>query len=161
MQAAYQYRITKFNPENRNPTGHYITDEWHMYSQIGDTFGGVILTEEEYLRVESSYINTAIDFHRETGFPDVFAFGIEDHRKNGAPAEGSLILPDRLPALCRAILREEYWCRIESDKFFIHFGWDFYMYLGAQIPCERALGHARSRGLFPEPFASPYHPEDK
>jgi hypothetical protein len=50
MQAAYQYRITKFDPAIRNPAGQYIADEWYLYSQIGDAFGGVILTEAEYLR---------------------------------------------------------------------------------------------------------------
>jgi hypothetical protein len=161
MPTAYQYRITKFDPANRNAEGHHIADEWYLHSQIGMTFGGVLLTGEEYLRVESAYIATAVDFHREAGLPDIFAIGVEDHRLKGAPAEGTLISAELLPTLCRAMLRERYWCRIVGEDFFIHFGYDFYMYLGAATPCEQALGYARSRGLFPEPFISPYHPENE
>ncbi len=161
MSATHQYRITKFDPANRDSAGYYIADDWYLHSQIGESFGGVLLTEDEYLRVESAYIATAMDFYREAGLPDIFAVGVGDHKMKGVPTEGSLIPADGLPILCRAMLREEYWCRIEGDAFFIHFGWDFNMYLGALTLCERTLGHARSRGLFPELFISPYHPEDE
>ena len=137
-----------------------MADEWYLHSQIGKRFGGVLLTEDEYLRVESAYISTAAHFYREAGLPDIFAIGVADHRRQGAPPEGSLILPQDLAKLCRAMLREEYGCRIEGGDFFIHFGWDFYMYIGTSAPCEGALNFAASIGLFPEPFISPYHPED-
>ena len=96
-------------------------------------------------------------FRGEAGLPDIFALNVEDHRNLGAPTEGLSISSDRLPVLCRAMLREEYWCRIEGDDFFIHFGYDFYMYLGASSPCEHSLDYARSLGLFPESLISPYH----
>lgn len=160
MSAIYQYRITKFNPVNRNKAGRYLADEWYLYAQVGETFGGILLTEDEYFRVESAYIATVMDFHREAGLPEIFAIGVEDPQGKGAPAEGSLITADRLPLLCRAMLRVDYWCKIEGDGFFIHFGWDYYMYVGASIPCPVSLSHAESRGLFPEPFISPYHPDD-
>jgi hypothetical protein len=160
MPATYQYRVTKYDPTKRDSAGHYTGDDWFLHSQIGQTFGGIALTENEYLRVESAYITAAIDFHREAGLPDIFAIGVEDSKSHGAPTEGSLIPADGLPIFCRAMLRDEYWFRIEGGDFFIHFGWDFYMYLGASTPCERSLEHARSLGLFPEPFISPYHPED-
>jgi hypothetical protein len=158
MAANYQYRVTKFDPANRDPAGRHTAEDWCMYSQIGKIFRGIVLTEDEYLRVESAYIATALDFYSEAGQPDIFAMGVEDHKARGAPPEGSLVSADRLPVLCRAMLREEYWLRIEGDDFFIHFGRDFYMYLGAPTPCERSLNKARSLGLFPEPFVSPYLP---
>ncbi len=159
--ADYQYRITKFDPANRDPAGHYLAEDWHLYSQIGEAFGGVVLTAEEYLRVESAYIATAQRFHLESGLPAIRAVSVEGHGDRGAPCEAEVILSERLPAICRAMLREEYWCRIEGDGFFIHFGWDFYMYVGAPNPCEAALEYARSLNLFPEVFTSPYHSEQE
>jgi hypothetical protein len=158
MAATHQYRVTKFDPANRGSAGRYLVEDWCLHSQIGKTFGGILLTEAEYLRVESAFIATALDFYSEAGQPDIFAIGVEDHKTRGAPPEGLLVSADRLPVLCRAMLREDYWLRIEGDDFFIHFGWDFYMYLGASTPCERSLDKARSLGLFPEPFVSPYLP---
>lgn len=160
MPPRHQYRVTKFDPANRNEAGHYIADEWYLHSQVGDTFGGVLLTEDEYLRTEGAYISTAVRFHADAGQPDIFAISVEDNRRLGAPAEGSLITVDQLPALCRAMIREDYWCRIEGRDFFIHFGYDFYMYIGTCAATEQTLGFARSLGLFPEPFVSPYHSEN-
>lgn len=159
MAANHQYRITKFDPANRDLAGRHTAEDWCLYSQIGSFFGGILLTEDEYLRVESAYVATALDFFSEAGHPDIFAMGVEDCKKRGAPPDGSMVSLDLLPVLCRAMLREEYWLRIEGADFFIHFGWDFYMYLGASTPCERSLNRARSLGLFPEPFLSPYLPE--
>jgi hypothetical protein len=159
MPPRHQYRVTKFDPANRNEVGHYTTDEWYLHSQIGDTFDGVLLTEDEYLRVEDAYIATAMRFHVDAGQPDIFAISVEDNRKLGAPAEGCLITANQLPGLCRAMLREDYWCRIEGCGFFIHFGYDFYMYIGTCDASEHTLVFAQSQGLFPEPFVSPYHPE--
>lgn len=157
----YQYRVTKFDPANRNEAGHYIADEWHSRTQIGESFDGVQLTEEQCLRVEAAYIATAVRFHAEAGQPEVFAINVEDHRKLGAPTEGSLISSHQLPMVCRAVLLGDYWCKIEGCDFFIHFGWDFHMYIGTCTSAEQALNFAQSKGLFTEPFVSPYHPEHK
>jgi small subunit ribosomal protein S1 len=50
------------------------------------------------------------------------------------------------------------WCRLEVEgKFAVHIGWDQYVYIGSREPCERALAHTRTRGLFPKRRdASPY-----
>ena len=50
------------------------------------------------------------------------------------------------------------WCELESaDRdVFVHWGYDYYMYLGAAVECPQVLERARDRGLFVEPFASPY-----
>lgn len=36
-------------------------DEWTAASDIGRSFGGVILTAEEYRRVEDAYVAVALD----------------------------------------------------------------------------------------------------
>ncbi|MDT7789757.1 MAG: hypothetical protein QOF58_8176, partial [Pseudonocardiales bacterium] len=55
-------------------------------------------------------------------------------------------------ALVRAMLRDNgAWCRLESDdRFFVHVGYDQYMYIGSAEPCHDAVAHVRTLGLFPK-----------
>ncbi|MFV5997467.1 hypothetical protein ACNPQM_35040 [Streptomyces sp. NPDC056231] len=67
--------------------------------------------------------------------------------------------------LVRAMLRDSgAWCRLETEgAFAVHVGWDQYLYIGSNLPCEAALARTRSLGLFPERLdASPYEfaPDD-
>lgn len=67
--------------------------------------------------------------------------------------------------LVRAMLRDSgAWCRLEVEgEFAVHVGWDQYLYIGSNRPCEAALARTRTLGLFPERLdASPYDfaPED-
>ena len=41
--------------------GAYCRDEWTSVSDIGENFDGKVLTAEEYLMVESCYIDAACD----------------------------------------------------------------------------------------------------
>lgn len=44
--------------------------------------------------------------------------------------------------------------------FTVHVGWDQYVYVGSNRPCEEAVARTRELGLFPEPLtASPYAAE--
>ncbi|MFF2860828.1 hypothetical protein ACFVSX_13120 [Streptomyces rubiginosohelvolus] len=61
--------------------------------------------------------------------------------------------------LVRAMLRDNgAWCRLEAGgAFTVHVGWDQYVYIGSDLPCETALARTRALGLFPERIdASPY-----
>jgi hypothetical protein len=40
-----------------------------MFSQIGQSFGGVVLTEQEYKRVENAHVKVALAFLGESGIP--------------------------------------------------------------------------------------------
>jgi hypothetical protein len=62
----------------------------------------------------------------------------------------------------RQMLREEGWCRlIDDDRFYIHVGWDYYLYVGTSRLCERSVRLAEARGLFVDPdFPSPYLDSD-
>lgn len=64
-------------------------------------------------------------------------------------------------ALVRAMLRDNgAWCRLEVDgKFFVHIGYDQYMYIGSSEPCDDVVDRVRALGLFPVPLdGSPYDP---
>jgi hypothetical protein len=101
-------------------------------------------------------------FLREAGIKTLEARDVENHRGALAvPAEGALLTPAKLAIAFRAVLREEWWCRFESSTGFVHFGYDYYMYVGVSRRSAVAEDAALSRGLFVEPFTSPYHAEDQ
>ena len=64
---------------------------------------------------------------------------------------------DQLADLIRLNLRELTWCKLqEADKFYLHFGWDYYIYVGGTNPSLRAIQGTTQSGLFVEAKASPY-----
>lgn len=63
--------------------------------------------------------------------------------------------------IARGVLREDFWCKLEAKDFFIHFGYDYYMYIGADIEEEKMSEIARKNGLFAEHIGiSPYLDEN-
>jgi hypothetical protein len=153
-----EYRVTKYNPAYRDAHGTYIADEWILFKQIGCTFGGVVLTQGEYLRVENAYINSATSFLKEGGLNTLTVEGIKNHRK--LPLEfgdGTVLSLERVGDVIRQMLREELWCRLEGQSGFVHIGWDYYMYIGVPHRCPKAEVFAEGLGLYPELFSSPYN----
>ncbi len=152
-----RYRVTKYNPALRTAAGAYLKDEWTSFSDVGRSFDGLILSQDEYLRVESAYVEAASAFLAEDRAPGLRVVGLEirDDRPS-APVEGSVITQADFPSVCRSVLRREFWCKLEADDRFVHFGWDYYMYVGVVNPCERSILRAEALGLFVEDFESPY-----
>jgi len=151
-----EYRITKYDPRNRDSSGAYLLlDEWTSYSDVGRS-----VSLKEYLATEERYIATAVEFLREAGVETLEARTVENHRRAvAAPVEGALLGPAEWPRAFRSVLREEWWCRFESDAGFVHFGWDYHMYVGVRSRAPEGQAVALKYGLFVEPFTSPYHPE--
>ena len=151
-----EYRVTKYNPAFRDQSGAYTKVEWVSFTQIGQTFSSVPLTSDEYERVEEAYVLTALSFLRESGLFSMKVAGLENSRKQSLDFQNDSILPlDRIGEIIRRILREELWCRLESSEGFIHFSWDYYMYVGVPHPCPTAEARAAELGLYVEEFASP------
>jgi hypothetical protein len=46
---------------------------------------------------------------------------------------------------------------IGRNEGFIHFGWDYYMYIGVPHPCASAQARPIELGLYVEKSASPYN----
>lgn len=153
----HQYRITKYDPRLRNPSGAYPIDEWTSRSDVGKEFDGVPLTEDAYLRIELAYIESAVAFLDEAGISEMTVVGLENHGKvDAAPKDGMPIKAADIPLILRSMLREDFWCKLECPAAFIHIGYDYYMYIGTPIECVRASAFAQSNGLFVEMFESPY-----
>jgi hypothetical protein len=153
----FEFRVTKYDPAHRDASGAYTRDEWTAVSDIGRTFGGAVLTEAEYRRVEDAYAASASSFLTEAGVTALAVAGL-DHAA-AAPlslADGCLLRPSEAGEVIRRVLREEFWCRLEGAGAYVHVGWDYYMYVGVPCPCPGAVALARQLGLFVEPFQSPY-----
>jgi len=151
------YRVTKYDPSRRDVSGAYPADDWTSRSDIGQSFGGVALTEERYTAVESAYLDAASAFLNEAGVRELVVVGLEKGAaREGSPSQGEVVPAERIPAVLRALLREEYWCRLEGTSAFVHVGWDYYMYIGVPTLCRNAESVARNLGLFVERFRSPY-----
>jgi hypothetical protein len=153
----HQYRVTKYNPARRDVSGAYSIDEWTSHSDIGRSFGGITLSEEKYLAVENSYLEAAAAFLSEAQVRKLTVVGLESRTTaEKRLSENEVVLAKDVPAILRALLREEYWCRLEGASAFIHVGWDYYMYVGVPARCPNAERAAADVGLFVEQFRSPY-----
>jgi len=155
---AFVHCVTKYDPADRDERGSYT---------------GAEDTDSDHGPVEAAYLRAAAGFAEECGidrltvrhpeaagdttdllkalFPDLRGF------HDGAEVPLSVALE-----LVRLMLRGDGgWCVLEAgDEFFVHVGYDQYMYIGADRPCEHAVAGARALGLFPEPIPdSPYSEE--
>jgi hypothetical protein len=152
----FEYRITKYNPVFRDSSGAYTRNEWTSVSDIGRAFDGVVLTAEEYSRVENAYVTVALSFLRESGQPSLTVTGLENNRRHPFEfSEGSTIGVEKLGNVIRLILREMLWCQLEAVESFLHFGWDYYMYVGISRLCPETEVLAQRLGIFVEEFISP------
>jgi hypothetical protein len=152
-----EYRITKYNPAFRDLRGAYSRDEWTAVGDIGRSFDGVVLTSEEYHRVEAAYVAVALSFLDESGQFSLTVSGLENSGKYPIEfGEGSTLSLEELGPVIRLVLREKVWCRLEGPTSFLHFGWDYYLYAGVPCACPSSQQLAKRMGLFVEEFSSPY-----
>jgi hypothetical protein len=151
-----EYRVTKYDPASRDTRGAYIADEWTSVKDVGGEFAGAVLGDDEYRRVERAYVDSALAFLREGGLNSLTVEGLENSKGVALNfGEGSVLPAEQIGELIRQILREEFWCRLEGQGGFVHFGWDYYMYIGVPHRCLQAERFAEEVGLYPELFASP------
>lgn len=169
------YRITKYDPKNRNEKGHYLYDHWTEFGDIGKTLAGEHVTIDKYLNVESDYIHAVreilkennLEYLRVVGFDkkqfkrSIKAFkGKWSHKpvyENMLLSEDKKVSIDEIELICQMNFR--YYCHIEleiKDKFYVHFGFDMYMYVGAPNISDQLLKKINSTSVFVEECISPY-----
>jgi len=167
------YRITKYNPKYRDANGAYMHNEWTSYTDVGSIYGEKILTIGDYVAIENAYIYAIERFAR---FLNIDHFLLTDLERYSKPNKDdvsniscSLIKVyedihnnsdiDICTSLCiaRLCLREYIWCKLKSDKMFVHFGYDYYMYIGISKSADTLIEDIESEGLFVEKITSPYH----
>lgn len=168
----FAIRATKYDPAKRDARGVFHDNEWTSVSDIGKMFDGEVLTADEYLAAEDAYIAAifqmleAADLSRlsielleekgPTGRRRLQQLDTRQLRERlGAIAIGDELDRERIELISRLSLREALWCKL-AGKYdtYVHFGWDYYMYLGSQR--EGAYLGAPPSGMYFEDFASPY-----
>lgn len=149
------YRITKYNPKHRDEAGQYTKDEWTSYSAVGK-----YISEKEYLEIEKAYIETALSFIRENGIEGLTLKEFENQNNysenNSSLAENQTLNISQIEKVIQNILREKYWAKLEAKEMYIHFGYDFYMYIGVSNESLKSIEFTKTKGLFVEEFHSPY-----
>ena len=152
----YEYRITKYDPRWRNADGHYTKDEWTSFAEVGKSVGGQRLTMAEYLAVEEKYLTVLHALLREAGVKDLELKDFENRKAPRLRFRSPMTLARAL-AFARLALREKVWGKlIASRRAYVHFGWDYYLYVGLSRRTPLAIQTARSLALFVEPLRSPY-----
>lgn len=168
VQLPYVYRVTKYDPADRDEHGHCTGSE--------DTVS-------DHGEIEASYLQAVAAFAQDTGVdhlavrepqvpslahfgsePLVDGFGLTGLFPAGPTGfhDGAEVPLDIALELVRAMLRDNgAWCRLEAEgAFAVHVGWDQYLYVGSSRPCGEALARTRALGLFPERLdSSPYEME--
>ncbi len=148
----YVYRVTKYDPDDRDEHGYYTGPE----DTVSDRGA-----------VEAAYLRAVAAFAEDSGVDRPV---IREPQAPSPPFDSTAVLPEDFHdgaevsldvglELVRSMLRDGgAWCRLEvEDRFTVHVGWDQYLYVGSDRPCERALALTRRLGLFPERLdSSPY-----
>jgi hypothetical protein len=157
----YEYRVTKYDPSKRDFGGAYQVAEWTEFADVGRRFAGRVLKKPEYLAIERKYVIALVQFLAEA---EVFHVEVRNLETAGLkkPAaktwrrKRSLSLAE-VSRFARLALRGQIWGRLTAPRrAYVHFGWDYYMYIGLSRPTPEAIAAARGAGLFVELFRSPY-----
>lgn len=163
----FTYRLTKYDPAYRDDTGAFVHDDWISVSQIGRSFGGEALTKDKYLEYEDKYIEAVRQL---SSFSKIHSMRINDLEfkpdftddlfGDGLPERcaslraDTIAVGDDLESVVRGNLREIIWCRLQGpQESYIHFGYDYYMYIGLSRNASTAI---LPKGMFLEKFESPY-----
>lgn len=149
-----EFRISKYNPRYVI-NGIYSRDEWTDYSDVGAVFDGSIFTMEEYLRVENNYISCISDILLCSKVEHFNINSFEPYEMTKWSNKQRLLLKDVLE-VARDCLRGRCWCKLESNNSFIHFGYDYYIYIGVAVPCETVAEICSKYGLYCNEQCSPY-----
>jgi len=166
----YYLRITKYNPKYRNSNDIYPGEEWASFSDIGNRFHDIELTFDTYSAIEDSYVDGVISIMNELDIKELKLTELEKYyydkqfdNSNGnmkiiydSIKEDMHISIDKIGLLIKLILREMIWGKLVSNNLFVHFGYDYYMYIGSSIPILKSKELIEKSGLFVENIKSPY-----
>ena len=142
---------------------------WTSVSDIGEEHD---LTAEDYLSVEDKMVQLVMHCLEEA---NIERLNVSEIELTSPVAEAQLAegLPDVLTELgpltasdipirladawIRANLRELIWSKLGAgERLYVHFGYDYQIYIGGPDTCEDLPIKARELGLFVDEFPSPY-----
>ncbi len=125
----------------------YNSNRWTSFSDIGKVYFGSVLTEKEYTKVESKYIDLAKNILDITDSDYYIARGIEIYNLDmkyehnveshnlyttiNEEDTTAIIKKSSLDYFMKLLLREHVWCILETPhkEFQVRFGYDYYIYV--------------------------------
>ena len=156
----WHYRITKYDPSCRNEIGAFLGDEWTSISDVGRIFSGVKLLESEYLTVETAYLLAIEALLRQAKIEALVLRAFENHSDDDLPEHfrsGASLTIDQCINFAQLALREKIWGKLSlPGRAYVHFGYDYNMYVGVSSRCAAAVSQIQTRKLFVEHLQSPY-----
>ncbi len=178
----HEFRVTKYDPAKRSRDGTYLDQqEWTCANEMGKSFDGQALTPD-YLNTEARYLRAVSRFFEASGLSHLRVTCLEARSKTISALEDikrdqpylcepGFTLADyredqavgaaEIPLLGKLNLRGILECKLEFDgKFFVHFGFDYYMYIGCQPDCMSAVSETGADNLYVEMFTSPHRRPD-
>lgn len=147
---AYCWRLSRYESQLRMRDSPW--ESWIGYSDVGQVFNGIVLTAEEYVRVENLYIDAVTRFALDAS-AELFTVARIGHQTGSFSLfEGQTLLRSDLAPVVRGNLRETLDCTLEDvqQACQIEFGYDLYMGIAATAPCERAVAETAWSGLHVE-----------
>lgn len=170
-----KHRITKYDPKNRNDQGHYLYDHWTEISDVGKTLEGELVTKEEYLRIENDYINAVVEILKDSKQEYLRLVGFNQERYQESITDNSnkwfhdvtfenlnlfedkKVSLEEIPIVIKLNLRRYIDTSLEiMNKYYVQFGYDFYMYVGSPELSNLVMDKLNSTSVFIEEFWSPY-----
>jgi hypothetical protein len=163
----FTYRVTKYDPCERDRGGAYRKEEWTSVSDVGRTFGGSTLSEQDYLWTEDAYVQAVKSLLAESMVRSMRVTDLEAHYSGQdvridddvldecrKVRNNSIVSGRLLEFVVRGCLREYIWCRLSGSKeSYVHFGYDYYMYVGVPKPAGELILPV---GVYLEDCESPY-----
>jgi hypothetical protein len=157
---AYELRLSRYEPGAlQSPTS-----TWTSISDVGRVFDDGQLSEGEYMRVEGLYLGALESLLDDAGRPDLTVSDLQltpaATVRARAVQEGQRVGMRDALEICRLGLREEISCRLDDDqRFYIHVGFDYYVYVGCERLSPDVIAQIEDSGLFlergvPSPYAT-------
>jgi hypothetical protein len=167
------YRITKYNPQNRNACGSYQKDEWICFTDVGKVFEKTKLTYQDYVKVENAYIKVIklimsflalkslhIIYLKKYGLSNTKRYSKKTITLYKSLRNNQKVFKKDIAYVSKLRLRNDIGGFFQNKNMFVHFGYDYYMYIGSSKELPQDLRNKiENLGLFVEDFESPYLPD--
>lgn len=169
-----EYRLSKYDPAFRNQNGAYTKDEWISYCDIGTVYDGVVFTKEEYLRVETTFIDVILQVLSSLGATTFqirkleLPFTVKKKQQLLEPyglsmsplekmilsslQEGQSVSTSEMEAYLRLFLRECFWCELHTpgSEVVLYPGDDYFMHLRCESLDNNIIHICKEQGFYIE-----------
>lgn len=150
------FRVSKYDEKHRCD-GVYLKNEWTSIGDVGKVFNGKEFGIDEYKKTEGQYLLLIRKLCLKLNVCEMQITDLEDYFSACAHHNGSVLCGmQEILDVIRDCLREKYWCKLSADRLFVHFGYDYYLYIHCPLDSKCMSVLVKDVGLFLEIMDSPY-----